>query len=286
LPFNGSSSSDGVDLVNQLTDATISFPPATSCQSPNSAQAAALRGVEESAFNLISADCSRRPVYGFINVLRSRASQNGSQALVLNEDTKARVGVHHGSFTAGDPREWGSLGSMEHVVLSWLKAFPTLGLAREAINFITNTTSPISPPPRNAALLAADIPQLYIALFGPSLISTTNFTLSLLSDSGSEASLFFGSSQASRLRSWALQSTNGGPPATPLSPAIVWAQNASSAECFIEQSTTNTAFDGVFNDAARLTQAKKVAGSAAGPKEEEIIVKRLRDKQLGTTGDL
>jgi hypothetical protein len=283
MSFNGSDSTNGTDLVNQLTDTTLSFPPPTVClPSLDRSKRIALQASELSAFGMNGTSCEERPIYGIINSLRLRAPVDASQALVLNEDTKARVAIHHGPSTRGDAREWGTADAMEHVVLSWLKAFPSTEIARKAITYISHVDSPVASPPSNLALLAADLPLLEIALFGRSLISTTNFTLSLLSSA--DSSLFFGSAQASRLRAWALQSTSGGPPTTSFSPAIVWAQNATSVERFIEQSTSDTAFDAIFNDAARLIQATEVAGHIAGPREEAAILAKLRKGRSDFSG--
>lgn len=285
LPFDATSSPGGQAIANLLTEAinrTLSFPPAVGCYpglsssqlqqiSTVETQAFGLTGLNSSSSNFDSSCFANHPVYGVLDVLRTRLpfsdSRSGvaKQAAVLNSDAGSRVVLHVGelldafpapissSFSSFDvnPRDFGTLSHVNHIALEWLQSFPTPALAAEAAQFVLS--SPTSPPPSSSSLFnATSLPTVEVAIFGDIFLS--DYSSFLSSFSMPSGSLFFGSSQAQAFRRWALQQSSS-------SATIAWSQNTFAPQVVHETSSTNSLFEQIWSNAGGSNSVQQVVNA-------------------------
>ncbi|KAF8484225.1 hypothetical protein JB92DRAFT_2837048 [Gautieria morchelliformis] len=290
LPFDATASPGGQAISSLLTDAinrTLSFPPAIGCYpglSPSQLQR--INAVETQAFGLAAlnstsstfdSSCfSNHPVYGVLDVLRTRLpfsdSRSGvaQQASVLTSDAASRVVLHVGELLSAlpapnttdltafgvNPRGFGTLSHLNHIALGWLRSFPTTALAAEAARFVLS--SPTSPPTKPGILNATSLPIVEVAIFGDVFLpDLSSFVSSFSTPSGS---LFFGSSEAQAYRRWALQQST--------SATIVWSPSTFSSQTVREGSSSNAFFEQIWSNATSLT---------AGPTNTTTVQKVVND---------
>ncbi|KII93553.1 hypothetical protein PLICRDRAFT_396434 [Plicaturopsis crispa FD-325 SS-3] len=267
MPFDATASPGGHAISSLLTNSSSTpFPPPLACYPGlTSSQVDRVNAIETSVFGLSSmtaasqfdTDCfADRPIYGTLDVLNLRLPfvnpQTGvaQQAAILHREVEPRVVVSSGAtmsilpgnsgwnLTTGqkDPREYGVLNSFNHVVLNYLSSIPDVNVAIALVKYIL--TSPATPPPSSSILVQqlTTIPTLEVAVFGtvnPSDIAST--VSSFTTPSGD---LFFGSDQASALRTWAITGTGS---------SVAWSENSTSPDIVRDSSLTDTLFMEVWN---------------------------------------
>jgi hypothetical protein len=257
LAFNASSPS-----IRNLyeTSPLTSFPPPLSCfPGLNNTLLQAINIVESNVFGLQNAGPAAqfdsgcypgRPIYGVLNILRLRLpfldseTSVNSQAVTLTRDAGSRAIVYNGqmfssihSTTAmptiitashSDPRQYGTLGLSDHVILQYLSSIPDINVATALVKFVLDTTNRVPVPPDMSSTLfqsLSSLPVLEVAVFGDIQSSDLASTVSpFTSPSGS---LFFGSSDGAVLRNWTINSSSG---------TILWTQNATSPLIVRDQS--------------------------------------------------
>lgn len=314
IPFDATASTGSQSLIDLTQMSTASFPPPISCYpNLNNTQRTALEVFESSVFGLppaqfgstkvLTASCfPDRPVYGVLNLLHLRTpfldGRTGfaKQAVVVNEDVKTRVTLHAQELFAGlpggslpeggastadlDPREHGTILHLNHVVLAFLQAMPSLAFARDFVAFVLsprpfNSSLPLPLPPSNTSSLAspvlAALPTIEVALHGSILISTVNYTLSSFSTPSS--SLFFGTSNSNTFRLWAVQS----PKTSSISPSVVWAEGATSERVVVQQTSSDETFEKVFNGALKVVAT---GVDTTGGEEVREVVRELGEGGL------
>jgi hypothetical protein len=178
-----------------------------------------------------------RPVYGVLDILRLRlpfidSGTHAKQAAVLKRDIVPRVSVHSGevlssllgasditaiSEVQSDPRQYGTLGHFDHVVLRYLSSISDVNVATALVNYILGST--ILPPTDSSILYRslAVIPVMEVVVFGSIAPSDIDSVVSAFTTTS--GSLFFGSDQGGALRNWAI---------TGCSSMIVWSETALS----------------------------------------------------------
>lgn len=289
LSFDATSSPGGQSISDLLTSAinrTLSFPPAIGCYPGlTSTQLQQINTVETTGFGLdaLNATAStfdstcfaNRPVYGVLDVLRTRLpfsdSRSGvaKQAAVITSDAASRAVLHVGEQLSAlpgptdvnltsfdvDPREFGTLLHLNHIALEWLQSFSTTDMAKAAAQFVIS--NPSAPPPSSSSLFnATSLPIVEVAMFGNIFFSDfSSFSSSISTPSGS---LFFGSSQAQAFRRWALQLSS--------SATIAWAQSTLSSQAVHEGSSSNTVFEEIWSAAGALT-----AGPTNSSSVQEVV---------------
>jgi len=254
LPFNAALPSQPRSITNLLTSPLpSSFPPPLACYPGlSSAQMKRIESIEGPAFGLSpirnasrfnSACYSDRPVYGVLDILRLRLpfidSRSGvaRQAALLKLDVAPRVIVYSGEVLSAmpgssnmtmttedqsDPRRYGTLRQLDHVVLKYLSSIPDVNVATALVNYVlASETMPLMPP-TNASMLyqsIAMIPVMEVAVFGSIDPSDITSAVSAFATSPGPRSLFFGSDQGNSLRTWAI---------TGCSITVVWSESALS----------------------------------------------------------
>lgn len=182
-----------------------------------------------------------RPVYGVLDVLRLRLpfldSRPGipRQAAVLKRDVSPRVLLHSGAILSPlpgpsnvtivtpeqtDPRQYGALGQLNHVILQYLSSIPDVNVATALVSYVLSSASAQAVPPTNSSILfqsLASIPIMEVAVFGS--ISPSDIGSAISSFTTSSGSLFFGSDQGTALRNWAITGCRS---------TIVWAESGLS----------------------------------------------------------
>lgn len=245
VPFDATS-----QQVAKLYDPSSPFPPPIACYpslGPNQLQR--VDEIESMVFGLAPPPLASkfdvscypdRPTYGVLDLLRLRLPFDDSrtgvakQAVVLNRDVGIRAIVHSGEIlsalpandsgiptfqnTDANPRQFGTLNHINHVVLSFLQAMD-VNVATAVANYVlADVTTQV--PPTNSMIPSqylSSIPTIEVAVFGfilPADISTT--VSSFTTDSGA---LFFGSSVGEQFRLWSLSE---------LHRTIQWTENATA----------------------------------------------------------
>lgn len=275
IPFDATAVPGGHNVSGLLTNSTsIPFPPPLSCYPGlNSTQLQLVQQLETSVFDLpqVSAATTfdpacypNRPVYGVLDILQLRLpfadSRTGvaKQAAVVTPDGASRTVVYSGELvstlpdTAGspgtlstDPRQYGTMNNLNHVILQYLKSIPDVNVARALVEFIL---TPAALPPLNggqAALFGSlpTLPLLEVAVFGTVGPSDIVETVSSLSDPHSD--LFFGTAASHAVRDWALIATGQ---------RMIWSELATSQEVVVDDSFTNSAFNFVWSNATAYFQ--------------------------------
>ncbi|KAF8898637.1 hypothetical protein BD779DRAFT_1484908 [Infundibulicybe gibba] len=276
LPFDATYSAQSQSLAALLTSSNSSpFPPPLACYPGlSSTQIQMISNIESQIFGLKSLSPATafdtncypdHPLYGVLDVLRLRLPFTDGrpgvpkQAAVINQDAAPRAVVYSGENlaalpTAGnmdpnviqsDPRQYGTLNNLNHVMLKYLSSIQDVNVAIAFVKFVLSSTSgaPI-PPPNGTALYQslASLPALEVAIFGsinPSdIISVPS---SFIEPSGS---LLFGSNLGNLLRTWAISGVGSG---------VVWAELATSPLVIRDTTFLDSTFNQTWAAAAAAT---------------------------------
>ncbi|KAH9984660.1 hypothetical protein BJV74DRAFT_776148 [Russula compacta] len=268
MPFNANGTAGNTSISSLLTNSTTApFPPPLSCYPGlTQSQSQLVSNLETSVFGLSSPTTTQaqfndscfadRPIYGVLNILRLRLpfqdSQTGSakQAAILSPDASSRVVIYNGEVLSGlpnsntssipttDPRQFGTLHHISHVLLDFFQAIPDIKVATQFVDYVLSY--PVTPP-SNDTLLGQSldaIPTLEVAVFGsvtpPDVIGVVS---SFTTPSGG---LFFGTDQSLAMRDWAMVATRT---------SVTWTEFANSSMVVDDNSLTDEAFNAVWNPA-------------------------------------
>jgi hypothetical protein len=270
IPFDATASPAGNPVAAMLTSSTDApFPPPLACYPGlNPAQIGRLNATETSVFELppviaatsFNASCfPTRPQYGLLDITRLRlpfldsATGLPKQAAILQQEVAPRAVLYSGlglaslpstnapplpSFVDTDPRQFGTLNHMNHVMLSYLSSISDVNVAIALVEFILSSSLV---PPANSTLLfnsLSSIPPLEVAVFGS--IDPSDMSSTFSSFSSPSGSLFFGSDQSASLRQWSINAVQG---------PVVWTEFAVSPLVVRDDSFTDEAFNSVWNPA-------------------------------------
>jgi len=266
LPFDANGTAGNTSISSLLTNSsTAPFPPPLACYPGLSqSQFQLIANFETPVFGLspptvetnFNVSCfPNRPVYGVLNILHLRLpfpdSQTGAkQAAILSRDASPRVVIYKGEVLSGltysntssipttDPRQFGTLHHMSHVLLDFFKAIPDIDVAAQFVDYVLS--SPVTPP-SNDTLLGQSlntIPTLEVAIFGsvtpPDVVGVVS---SFTTPSGD---LFFGTNQSLAVRDWAIVAAQA---------SVTWTEFANSPMVVDDSSFTDSAFNAVWNPA-------------------------------------
>ncbi|KAI0307711.1 hypothetical protein B0F90DRAFT_1676445 [Multifurca ochricompacta] len=267
IPFDANWTTGSTSISSLLTNSTsVSFPPPLSCYPGlTQSQLQLITNLETYVFGLSSPTAQGdfnsscyvdRPVYGVLDVLHLRLpfkdSRTGAakQAAILSRDATSRVVVYNGevlsslpnlnlsSIPTTDPRRFGTLNHINHVLLDFFESIPDINVASQFVDYVLS--SPVTPP-SNDTLLGKSldtIPTLEVAAFGsvtpPDIKGVvSSFTTPL-------GELFFGTDQSRAVRDWAIMATQT---------SVTWSEFANSPEIVNDNSLTDNAFNAVWNPA-------------------------------------
>lgn len=270
IPFDATAAPGGQNVSSLLTNSTSTpFPPPLSCYPGlTSSQLQLVQQIETSVFALPQASVAKtfdtscypdRPVYGVLDILQLRLpfpdSRMGvsKQAAILNPDVASRTviysgeqvsalpGAAHNGTLSTDPRQYGTMNNLNHVLLQYLKSIPDVNVARALVEFVL---TPAVQPPVNGAQATlfgslSILPLLEVAVFGSVIPSDVIETVSSLSDPYNN--LFFGSDPSHAVRDWTLVA---------VSRPVIWTELATSQEVVVDSSYTNQYFNFVWNNAS------------------------------------
>ncbi len=266
LPFNANGTAGNTSISSLLTNSsTAPFPPPLACYPGlTQSQFQLISNFETSVFGLspLTAQTNfndscfpNRPVYGVLDILHLRLpfqylQSSAQQAAILSRDASPRVVVYKGEVLSGltnsntstipttDPRQFGTLNHMNHVLLDFFEAIPDIDVATQFVEYVLS--SPVTPP-SNYTLLGQSldtIPTLEVAIFGsvtpPDVVGVAS---SFTTPSGN---LFFGTTQSLAVRDWAIVATRS---------SVTWTEFANSPEVVDDNSFTDNAFNAVWNPA-------------------------------------
>ena len=266
LPFDANGTAGETPIASLLTNSsTAPFPPPLACYPGLSAsQLQLITELETSVFGLSSPTVQAnfnvscfpdRPKYGVLDILHLRLpfqdSQTGpKQAAVLSREASSRAVVYNGevfsdltysntsSIPTTDPRQFGTLHHMNHVLLDFFEALPNTSVATQLVDYVLSY--PVTPP-SNDTLLGQSlntIPTLEVAVFGsvkpPDVASVVS---SFTTPSGD---LFFGTSQSLAVRDWAIVAAQS---------SVTWTEFADSPEVVDDNSLTDSGFNQVWDPA-------------------------------------
>ncbi|KAI0257656.1 hypothetical protein BJV78DRAFT_51949 [Lactifluus subvellereus] len=267
LPFDAVGTAGDKPVSSLLTNSTSApFPPPLSCYPGlTQSQLQLITNFEPPVFGLsgpaaqtdFNVSCfADRPVYGVLDVLRLRLpfqdSQTGSakQAAILSRDAAPRVVIYSGevlsslpdvnanSIPMTDPRRFGTLNHINHVLLDFFEAIPDVNVATQLVEYVLS--SPVTPP-SNDTLLGQSlntIPTLEAAVFGS--VMPTDITGVVSSFTTPSGRLFFGTDQSLAVREWAIVATRTG---------VTWTESANSPKVVNDISFTDDVFNEVWNPA-------------------------------------
>lgn len=269
LPFDATSSPGGQNVSSLLTNSTSDpFPPPLACYPGlTTDQTDLLNSVETSVFGLGSASSSstfdsscyaNRPIYGVLDILQLRlpfpdsTSNVSRQAAVLKSAVSSRAIVYSGgllsalpdgavttpSSSALDPREFGTINHLNHVLLDFFTAIPDINVAQSFARWVLQD-SPI--PPSSDTLLGQSldsIPLLEVAVFGSVVPSDISFVVSSLATPSGD--LFFGSDESLALRDWAIIGTGT---------SVAWTDSALASEIVDDNTFSNANFNAIWTPA-------------------------------------
>jgi hypothetical protein len=170
-----------------------------------------------------------------------------------------------------DPREYGTIQHLQHVALSYLRAFPSVDLAKQAARFIMNAKEATLPPNSEDGLFDEGnvIPTIEVAVFGS--ILPTDIAIFRADFVAPNGALFFGSRSADVFRKWALRDADD---------LILWSNSSTSQRVVHELRTNNTAFETVWSQAAELIRSAAEVGRGTGVPEVKRVVDSLQDANL------
>ncbi|KAF8078521.1 hypothetical protein FPV67DRAFT_59752 [Lyophyllum atratum] len=267
LPFDATTTQPPQVLNKLLTPSTSSpFPPPIACYPGlKSNQMQQVNAIEGGVFGLsrlspasqFDPSCyPDRPIYGVLDVLRLRLpfldprSGIPRQAAVLKRDVAPRVILYNGvilsplpgpsnvtviSAEQSDPRQYGTLGQFNHVVLQYLSSIPRLDVANALVSYVLASATVQAVPPIASSILydsLATIPMIEVAVFGT--ISPPDISSAVSSFTTSSGSLFFGSDQGTALRNWVI---------TGCSSTIAWAESSLSPLVVRDNDFLDTTFN-------------------------------------------
>lgn len=268
LPFDATAAPGQHNISALLSNSTSNpFPPPLSCYPGlSTSQMQVIQQLETSVFGLQQASAATtfdtscypdRPVYGVLDILQLRLpfvdlrTGVAKQAALLTRDASVRAVVYSGEVVSAlpgasspgtpstDPRQYGTLNHMAHVLLRYLKSIPDLGVAQELVRFIL--TVPALPPDNGAypTLFSSlsTLPVLEVAVFGTVNPSDIASTVSSYSDPRN--SLFFGTDASLAVRDWAIVATGNG---------LEWADLATAKNVVLDNSFDNVNFNVIFDE--------------------------------------
>jgi hypothetical protein len=266
IPFDANGTAASTSISSLLTNSsTAPFPPPLSCYPGlTQSQFQLITTLETSVFGLsppatqakFNDSCfADRPIYGVLDILHLRLPFTDSQtrpkqAAILSRDVSPRVVVYSGEILSGlptsntpsiptaDPRQFGTLDHISHVLLDFFKAIPDVNVATQFVDYVLS--SPASPPSNDTDLGKSldTIPTLEVAVFG----SVTPQDIAGVASSFTTPSggLFFGTDQSLALRDWALVATHT---------SVTWTEFANSPTIVNDDSFTDSAFNAVWQPA-------------------------------------
>jgi hypothetical protein len=268
LPFDANGTAGNTPISSLLTNSTSApFPPPLSCY-PGLAtsQVALITNLETSVFGLspptvqtsFNISCfADRPVYGVLDILHLRLpfpdSQTGTakQAAILSRDATPRVVIYNGEVLSSlpnsnvsaipttDPRQFGTLNHINHVLLDFFAAIPDLNVAIQFVDYVLS--SAVTPPPSNTSLGQSldAIPMLEVAIFGSVTPPDVDGVVS--SFATPSGGLFFGSDDSLAVRDWAIVGAQT---------TVTWTEFADSPEIVNDGSFTDNSFNAVWDPAS------------------------------------
>ncbi|QRV83641.1 Zinc finger protein GLI2 [Ceratobasidium sp. AG-Ba] len=290
LPFDATAS----NIRPMFTNVNQSFPPPAACYPGLSTdELGAINTMETKAFgldpvtsapsNLDSSCFPSRPVYGVLDIPRFRTPfVEGSprQAVQLASAANSRISVHVGRDLAGipsapshsanatgvdDTRTFGTLDNMDHVLLLYLQAFPSIQAAGALVQYVLDASDPKTPPPTNTSTLfnltssLDSMPILEVALFGS--VGPSDLSASLADFSTADGQLFFGSSDADAFRNWAMQRTG----------SVVWADGALATQV-VRETTKDETFEMIWKGANGLLGNAQTTGTKTSRRDVQQVV--------------
>ncbi|KAI0068328.1 hypothetical protein BV25DRAFT_1875757 [Artomyces pyxidatus] len=267
LPFDATETAGGTPLSSLLTNSTSSpFPPPLSCYPTlTNPQLQSINALETTVFGLSSASYQPgfdtscfpdRPIYGVFDVLRLRLPFPDSrtnvslQAATLSPGAGSRVVVYNGaalstlpdsttpSTASTDPRQYGTLNHLNHVLLNFFTSIPDINVAVAFAQYILS--SPAGPPASGSLLSQSldSIPPIEVAVFGSVLPSDISGVVSSFSTPSGK--LFFGTDQSVALRDWTINGAQTG---------LAWADAANAPTVVHDTTFDNALFNEVWNPA-------------------------------------
>jgi hypothetical protein len=196
-----------------------------------------------------------RPIYGVLNILHLRlpfqgSQTNAKQAAILSRDASSRVVVYRGEALSGltnfnpssiptaDPRQFGTLHHMSHVLLDFFESIPDINVATQLVDYVLSY--PVTPPSNDTILGQSldTIPTLEVAVFGS--VTPSDVTGVVSSFTTPSGDLFFGTSQSLAVRDWAIVATGT---------SVTWTEFANSSKVVDDNSFTDDKFNAVWNPA-------------------------------------
>jgi len=277
LPFDATLSQQPQSIFGLLASSPSDFPPPLGCYPGlKSSQVDQVNTIESNVFGLpplpnatqFDASCfPNRPIYGVLDVLRLRLpfadprSGVPRQAAVLKRDVAPRVILHSGallsplpgpsnmtdiSMQLTDPRQYGTLGQWNHVILQYLSSIPDNNVAIALVSYVLSSASLEVGPPSNSSVLFQSLPMIPIievAVFGSVISSDVSFAVS--SFTTSSGTLFFGSAQGTALRNWAIKSRGG---------SIAWAESVLSPLIVRDSTFSDVIFEDTWDAVALALQ--------------------------------
>ncbi|KAI0697125.1 hypothetical protein BC835DRAFT_1413840 [Cytidiella melzeri] len=273
IPFDSTTTLGSTSLV-ALIDKTPPdpFPPPLSCYPGlTSSQLQQLNTLESKIFGLTTTSGAsvfdttcfpNRPVYGVLDILQLRLpftdnrSGVAKQAAVLSPNVNSRVLVYSGEVVSAlpgtsssgsmstDPRDYGTLNYMDHVILSYLSSLDQ-STASSIVAFVMNRQA-VPPAPSSAIYEAlSSLPVLEVAVFGNIDPSDVSSVVSSLSDD--EGALYFATKPASIVRNWTIDALHG---------SVTWTENATAPLVVSDDSNSNPSFNAIWGDASLALQSK------------------------------
>ncbi|KAH7334595.1 hypothetical protein B0J17DRAFT_631344 [Rhizoctonia solani] len=274
LPFDASSSA----VRSLFSSVNQSFPPPAACYPGLSGdELDAINSMETSVFGLdritsaplaLDASCfPSRPVYGVLDLVRLRSSfgpgeKNGpKQAVQVSANATSRMSIRLGRSGAGipstsiatanrtgssDPRTFGTINSMDHILLTYLQAFPSIQAAEALVEHVLASSDSRAPPPSNTSALfnltsgLTALPTIEVAFFGR--VGPTDLDLAHADFAVPSGELFFGSRAGDAFRNWAVQRAD----------QVVWSDGPNAAQVVREGQAKDQTFEEVWDAAGLL----------------------------------
>lgn len=281
LPFDSSTkfgSSSLASLISKPSSPTP-FPPPLACYpSLNDSQLQLVNTLESTIFGLTTApgasafDAScfpNRPVYGVLDILELRLpfadGRNGvaKQAAVLARDVISRVAVYSGEVVSAlpgsgasgsmstDPRDYGVLKSMNHVILNYLRSLD-ISTASALVDYVLSSQAVPPTPSSPIYEKLSNLPLLEVAVFGT--IDPTDIDLVTSSLSDSQGELYFGTQPSSIVRNWTIEG---------LHKHVTWTENATAPLVVQDSSDSDLSFNAIWRVTVQDINANNTANLVA-----------------------
>jgi hypothetical protein len=266
IPFDANGTAGETSISSLVTNSsTAPFPLPLACYPGlTKSEFQLITNLETSAFGLsppavqagFNVSCfPDRPIYGVLNILHLRlpfqdSQTSAKQAAVLSRDASSRVVVYKGEVLSGstnsntssipttDPRQFGTLHHMSHVLLDFFEAIPDINVATQLVEYVLSYSVT---PPSNDTLLGQSlntIPTLEVAVFGS--VTPPDVTGVVSSFTTASGDLFFGTSQSLAVRDWAIVAARA---------SVTWTEFANSPKVVDDSSLTDDDFNSVWNPA-------------------------------------